>query len=351
MKNRLIDYTAVVLILMFIGFLMLKPETCKNGIAYGILLCGRVIIPSLFPFTMCVLFILRSGVLNRFSFLNGATQRLFGIPFRLFSVFLLSAIGGYPVGAKLLNEAVQIKAVTQETAERMLYYCINAGPAFVVSAVGAGILGSVKLGYVLFLSNFFATFIMALFSGRFIKEKGAVGSNSVRVNAADNFVESTAQAAESVLGICGFVILFSGINSYINLLSTEFELLKIFSFLFEVTNAVTLTQNIFLISFLLGFGGISVWCQVLAVSKNIKINYIKFIFFRILHGTLSLLLTFLIIRIFGVAVPTLSNFKNAIPHNFYSTGAVAGAMLVMSIVFAVAITTKKYVVKITDDMV
>ena len=99
MKNRLIDYTAVVLILMFIGFLMLKPETCKKGIAYGILLCGRVIIPSLFPFTMCVLFILRSGVLNRLSFLNGATQRLFGIPFRLFSVFLLSAIGGYPVGA------------------------------------------------------------------------------------------------------------------------------------------------------------------------------------------------------------------------------------------------------------
>ena len=349
-KNNILNILANALILLFICCMLLKPQVCKEGVIRGILLCGRVIIPSIFPFTMCVLFILKSGVLRKFCFLNPVTQRAFGLSFECFVIFLLSLIGGFPIGAKLLNESVSIKKTDQKTAQIMLCYCVNAGPAFVIFAIGT-FLGSVKLGYVLFFSGTAASLIIAFALRRLLKNEGQVQPTVLMVNAADNFVQSTAQAAEAVMNICGFVILFSGINSYINLLSTQFTTMKYISLLLEITNAVTLTENVYIIAFLLGFGGVSVWCQIFSVSKDIQINYIKFIFFRVLHGILCFILTRIIIKAFNITLPTISNYKTFIGQTFYTSGAVAGAMLVMCLSFVVAITTKKYAGKLIDDVV
>ena len=59
---------AIICSAAFIVILILKPELCTKGAAEGLLLAGRVIIPSLFPFTACVLFIMKSGGTELFGF-------------------------------------------------------------------------------------------------------------------------------------------------------------------------------------------------------------------------------------------------------------------------------------------
>ena len=108
--------SAVICTVAFILLIIIKPEPCTDGAAKGLLLAGRVIIPSLFPFTACVLFIMKSGGLNIFGFAAPFTKRVFHISAELFSLMLLSLIGGYPVGAKLLNEAVKSGKVSEENA-------------------------------------------------------------------------------------------------------------------------------------------------------------------------------------------------------------------------------------------
>ena len=337
-----------VLIFLFGFLLIIMPDVGREGVTNGILLCGRVIIPSLFPFTMCVIFILNSAVINQLKFLSPVTKKLLGLNYYEFSLFLLSLVGGYPIGAKLLDEAVKNKVILPEKAEVMLRCCINAGPAFIISAVGKTVFGSPKIGTLLFCTHITASLIICIFSAKKSTAEPTYPDNPPP-SFADNFVQSAATASSSLISICGFVILFSAINPYLLYFAKKIPILKIFALLLEITNALSSVRNIYLISFLLGFSGVCIWCQVMSAFKSVKINYVKFAVFRITHGILSSLLTFLSIRIFGISIPAVSHTLSYKP--FYSTPAVAISLFVLAIVFAVSLTSKKINCKLSEDVI
>ncbi len=339
-------------VMIFTALLIADPAPCKNGVATGILLCGRVIIPSLFPFTMCVLFIINSGILSKLDAISKVTNKLFGLSGEIFSYFLLSLIGGYPIGAKLLSRAVTLKKISPERAGVVLNYCINAGPAFVISAIGSTILGSTKIGAIIFVGNIISS-ILLCFLMRNLKTKSPEAPATVAfpINPADNFVLSATEASSAVFGICSLVILFSGIDSYVLKFAESVKLLKPVSLILEVTNAVTFTNNVYLIAFLLGLGGICIWCQIISLSGNIKINYPLFVISRIFHGALSAAVSAAIIKIFKVTLPAISNGKSFSRDIFYSTPALAFSMISMGIIFAISLSAKKTNCKILDDVV
>lgn len=343
---------ALGLIILFTLLIIINPAICKAGAISGILMCGRIIIPSLFPFTMCVLFIIKSGVLQKLEPLTPTTKAFFGITADEFSLLILSMIGGYPVGARLIKESADNGVITETQSRIMLNYCINAGPAFIIGAVGTGILGSKEIGYLLLASHIIASLFLC-FICRFFRteEKLSVKAPPIHISIADNFVVSASEAASSVLGICAFVILFSAINAYIKAFSIKLPFLKFLLLLTEVTNAVTYTDNIILISFLLGFGGFCVWCQVISAAKDIKINYSLFLLFRLIHGILSAAFTSLGLRVFGITLPTFSSGGEFSFSALYSTPTLTVSMLAMSIIFAISLTTKKYSAKILEDIV
>ena len=340
----------VLIVLLLLLLLMLNPKPCREGTVSGLLLCGRVIIPSLFPFTFCVLFIMKSGILEKIRFLKPVTEKIFGLSHFLFSLVIMSFLGGYPVGAKLLNNCVEEKRLEPHAAGMMLNFCINAGPGFVIAAVGSGILGSQILGVILLLSHISASLILWIISSFFIKDTKKENLKNSNLNPAENFVLSVSESASSVMSICSFVILFSAVNSYIEFFSKKYTFLKFSVFLTEITNAVTKTNNIYIISFLLGFGGLCVWCQITALGRNIKIRPFNFVLFRILHGALSVLVTYLILKIFNITVPTLSNGRNFNFNLLYSSPSVAISLLIMCIIFIISISSKKIAGKIIEDM-
>lgn len=339
------------LIVILAALTVTESETFKNGAASGIILCTQVVIPSLFPFTVCILFIQKSSVTESFNFLSPITYKVLGVPAPLFVVMIFSMVGGYPIGAKLLNDLVKSESITPKDASKMLDFCVNAGPAFIVGAVGAGILKSKFIGYVLLICQIFSSLIICGLKRLLSKERieyKAQGGKILRPG--DNFVISTTEAATALGKICAFVVLFSAICSYVFTALKAHKALRLIGLLLEVTNACTKTRNIYLLAFLLGFGGVCVWLQIFSVAPKIKINPLKFCAFRILHGFLSAALVKIFFKISGLAVPTLS----ALNHNsslFYSTPALAVSMLVMCIIFLISISGKKYVGKMLDDVV
>lgn len=347
--SRILNYLVIILGVCYIFLLINKPEISREGIASGIILCGKVIIPALFPFVMCVMLVVNSGVLNHI-ILPKFLRKYFSA--ELFFVIILSFIGGYPIGAKLLNSIVQKGEISGKTAGKMLNFCINAGPAFIVSAVGSGILGSKEIGVILLLSHILAGVMLMIISNPLKENPCAKGEiNPFNLNPADNFVKSVADASGTVLGICSFVIFFSSVNAYIGHFSQTVSWIKPIGALLEITNAVCFTRNIYLISFLLGFGGISVWCQVLSVGSDIQINFTKFLIFRILHGTLSSGITAIFLKLLRPELSVFSNVENPVFSSFYSTAAVGFSLIILGIVFIISVSTKKYVGKITEDMI
>lgn len=348
-KRKFINIAAAFAAVIFVILIFAEPKLCSQGAAEGLLLSARVIIPSLFPFTVCVLFVLKSGVLDALKIIAPFTKRVFRLNHEMFAVMLLSFIGGYPIGAKLLSEAVSLKKISGKNAGIMLNYCVNAGPAFVILAVGNGILGSKEIGYILLAAHIVSSFLLAAVFGFRLKGNNIfTEKNSVQTSAADNFVLSVSEASSAVLGICAYVILFSTVTAYINSCSLPF--IKNTAYVLEVTNAVTLTGNILIISFLLGFGGLSVWFQVFSLGRGIKINIASFAVSRILHGIISAGITAVLLKVFRVTVSVFSSGKAAFAPS-YGTLALSLAMLTMVITFIISLYTKKHTGKILDDLI
>lgn len=338
-------YFACAVAILFIILIVAEPSICRNSAYKGLLLCGKIIIPSLFPFTMCVLFIMKSGVFEELT-------KSLGFNFYEIGIILLSFIGGYPIGAKLLNEAVKEKQITSERAAKMLNFCVNAGPAFIVGAVGEGLLQSRELGYCLLLAHIIASVIIGVFLCFTMKKEKINKLKKIqKLGFADNFVVSAAEAASTVMSICGFVILFSFINGYISYCAQKFAFLKSVTLLTEVTNAVSQTDNVLSIAFLLGFSGFGIWFQILSIVRVFKINILEFALFRIFHGATSTALMFVILKIFCVSVSTFSNGKSFDVTYIYSTPVLSICMLLMCIVFIISLQSKKYAGKITEDIV
>lgn len=339
--KKFIYFLSIIFVVLLGMLILTKPQLCVHSALKGIVLCGKIIIPTLYPFTFCVLFIINSGMLNKLKFADKITHKIFGMPFSLFTVFILSLIGGYPLGAKLISST----GINKSTAKTMLMFCVNAGPAFIITAVGVGVFGSARIGVLLFICHIIPSFVLALLS----KKKLQFSKVNLKkpLNITDNFVISASSAAEALITICSFVILYSIICAYINTL----PFLKQAGVLLEVTNGINMTQNILVIAFLLGFGGICIWCQIMAICRSFKPNILKFALYRIFHGLLSAVLTYFALKILKIALPALSNQK---PFNYgiFTNGAAVGiSLIIMALVLIISLKNKNYTGKMLDDIV
>ena len=334
--------------LIFAALIIIKPEPCAAGAAEGLLLSSRVLIPSLFPMTVCTLFITGSGIFSGLNRLSRITQKLFGLSADELMIFILSLIGGYPIGAKLLNEAVNEKRISPKKAGFMLCYCVNSGPAFAVLAVGAGMYSSKTVGFALLAAHLLPSVIMCFLFSFFIKKSTAKAVTLKHTGVADNFVSAVSGASGALLSICAWVIFFSAVGEYIILYAVRFPGLKYAARPLEVTNAVAGTRSLPLTAFLLGFAGIGIWCQILSVGKAVKINFPLFLLSRIFHGLLSVLFLRVILKVFKITVNAAAKAE-LVPT--YGSGALSLSMFTMIIIFVIALYTKKNSGKLLDDIV
>lgn len=302
MKYKLIFY--LTLFAVFTTCLTVFPGGGTSGALNGVNMCYNIIIPSLFPFMVASLLIYK--IINQ---INVSKKSGFFACFGNYKIliFLISLIGGYPVGAKLIDEAYKNGVIKKLSGEKMLGFCVNSGPSFVVIAVGSGILKNEKLGLILLASNIIASIIIALLLFKTIEnpDKSKQANNFIF---SDEFVISTYDASKSIFNICSFIVVFSSIIGTLNAIFNENVLIvKIITLTLEITNGILIAgNNIIVISFLLGFSGFCVHFQVLSVCKNLKPNYLRFLSFRILHGLLSAIITFALIKIFKFPIQTIA---------------------------------------------
>ena len=346
-SKKINNIVLLILAIVLGAFLIINPKICEKSVAYSIILCSRVLIPSLFPFGVCMLCIMKSGIAEKLNFIAPFTRLLKLSPFA-FVIMVMSMLGGYPIGAKLINDAVIQGSLSSKDARHLLNFCVNAGPGFIVSAVGVGLIKNQKIGYIFLVSHITASLLICIFS------KGVKASekkNIRNLSPTENLVTSAGESANAILSICSFVILFGVITAYIEHYSKQLKFLKPLVYITEITNAITKTNNIYLISFLLGFSGLCIWCQVLCVGKNIKINVFSFVLHRILHGLLSSGITYLLVKVFKIALPTFSNSSKFTQSPFVSGAALGVSLLILGFIFIISLSSKQKNAKILEEFI
>ncbi len=306
MKSKALLY--LTLCLSFMTCLLIYPSNASEGVKHGLRICATVIIPSLFPFTVVSLILFDvdlSVIANKR--LNKICKVLFGLNVSQVYIFILSLLGGFPVGAKLIDSSYRKNMLSKKNAELMLGYCVNSGPAFIVLVVGSALWGNKKLGMLLLFASVLASLLIA---AALAKSMDDISANESIIKKqepfSDLFVRATYNATDSIFRVCGSVVIFSTIISLIEPLLTNCIFGdKILSIL-EITNGIIISKdNIYMTAFIIGFGGISVHFQVISVCTSIKIKYYKFFIFRILHGVLTTILLSILLKIFKVSISTI----------------------------------------------
>ena len=119
----------------------LYPQSSAQGARDGLTLCAGVVIPSLFPFVVLACFLTNSGLGELISRpLSPITRYILKLPSSCGCAVIMSMLGGYPVGAKMISGLLEQKKIDKAQASRMLCFCVNAGPAFLIGTVGLSML-------------------------------------------------------------------------------------------------------------------------------------------------------------------------------------------------------------------
>lgn len=282
--------------------LIVFPSQAAEGAAEGLRMCGAAVIPSLLPFFVLARLFLALLPPLRLGARAGRTfERLFGVGGECVCVLLLSFLGGYPVGVSGVVTLYERGAITKRDAQCALRFCNNSGPAFFVGVVGAKVLGSVRLGLVLYAIHIFSALLVGAFFAEVAPRSTIRRSTAASQSFASAFESAVGGACGALLHICTLVILFSVL---LRLLDTAgfFRLLPapgltareqraLVSGILELSGGVMRldgsTHAFVFCAFLMGWGGLCVHMQAMSLWQTARLRPNGYFSAKLLHGLLS----------------------------------------------------------------
>ncbi len=271
----------------------------RQRAAEALALCGRSVIPALFPFLVLSILLVSLGFGELVSpYLAGLMTPLFRLPGCASSALLLGLAGGYPIGAQTAARLFQEGSLTRGEAERLLAFCNNSNPVFLISVLGAGVFGSVRTGVWLWLIHILSALLAGLaFRGgresgppRYVKRESA--SHPFSLAAA--LVEAVRGGLAGMLSVCAFVIFFYVLAAPLAALGGRLgPLLVGLTELFSLTPLLTADGFGFVLAAgCAGWGGLSVLCQTAAVLEGSGLRLRSCLLGKALQGLLSAALAF-----------------------------------------------------------
>lgn len=310
--------------------LILWPEQAMEAMRDGVALCGNVILPSLFPFFVLSSLVVDLGLaayLGRA--LEGLMRPLFRVSGSCAAAVALGFIGGYPVGARTALQLYQQGLCSKPEAERLLAFCNNSGPAFILGVVGAGIFGDSRVGFLLYLTHALASMLVGLLF-RFYGGSERRHATSPRpkpiqvVTVPAAFTGAVVRSLQSTLNICAFVVFFSVVLQLLSAFgafAALAELLALIGFepdwarrlvagLLELSSGVSslrggthLAGRVSMAAFMLGWAGLSVHCQVLSFLVDSGLSAKTYLAGKLCHGLIAAGLTWCLTRLFPLSAP------------------------------------------------
>ncbi len=290
--------------LIFAVVLLTEPTAVGGAVQNAVTTCLEVMIPSLFAFTVLSVYLQASGLYRSvFRFITFPLSKLMRLDEELCAVFLLSNIGGYPVGARLLTELVKCGRISSSDAGRLLCCCYGSGPSFVIGIAGMRVFGSTAAGAVLFMAGLLSSLAIGIFvcrTGNRIKLIPAVTNYDP---GAGCFVGSVMSAARVMFTVCVMITGFAAVTAVLDALSIQRAAEIFFAAIGTKENSSAILPSLLEISCLqnmmpsgwyifplcgalLSFGGVCVIMQICALTEG-KIPLKGFLLSRLPAAVIS----------------------------------------------------------------
>ncbi len=335
------QFIACFILLVFIFIITINPSPYIFASLNGFLIWGKIVLPSLFCFFILTKLLMQfDSTLKIFNFLNKPFEKLYNTPKVGGYIFAMSAISGYPIGAKLISEFYENNVITKEEAFRLATYCSTSGPMFIIGSIASSLFFNIKLGIVIIISHLLGALINGLIFRKFnlnhitinkknaftkvsynIITKDASNLNSVNFEKKNDILTKKFDLNEIMLNTITSVLMVGG---YIALCFTLLEIavnigiltpiVKIIDLILprnlaiseglvkgivELTNGCVYFANknipirilAVALTGLVSFGGFSIHLQSQMFLSKCKIKYKNFLLSKILHSIISVVLS------------------------------------------------------------
>ena len=252
--------------------LIWDTPTTVQGASTGIELCIKSVIPSLFPFFVVSTYLnsilLRNTIDLKFPrILSGSAG----------AILLIGLTGGYPVGAQLISQAYHDQQISKRTGHILLGYCNNSGPAFIFG-ITAMLFPNAYIPFILWGIQI----LSAILTGYLLPRPEYVKLQKrepQRYTVADALKKSIYTCAI----VCGWIILFRIILSYISVLFTEKTgitartlstgFLELSNGCLQLAQIPSVSLRFTLCSTLLSFGGLCVMFQTASAVQDLGLGF------------------------------------------------------------------------------
>ena len=272
-----------------------------------ITLCINNLLPSIF------IFFLITDILNNYNFpvyLSKIFGKLFSKIYRLPKessyILFMSMSSGIPSNAKLIKEQLDNKIINHFEADKLLTMTHFSNPLFIIYTVGINFFNNKKIGFIILISHFITNFIVELLFRNIYHYES---NNKIIISKPKNFIsllkDSFINTSKILINVFGIIIFFAIItttlNKYLDLNSFS---RVIINGLLEITTGlkylsilnISKIKAAILATFFISFGGFSIHFQTMSILNKYKINYFIYLISRILHASISSLITYIILK-------------------------------------------------------
>lgn len=277
--------------------MVIFPQVAMDSARKGISLWASSVLPALLPFFICANFLQNIGVIR---YLKSGT-----FP------FLMSVLSGYPMGAKIVGDLRRSSEISVGEAKRLMSFCSTSGPAFLIGAVGTGMLGSGFLGAIIAAAHYLGAAVNGMvYTAVLGKECGFAGSMRIEEEKGmqESLTEAMLSAFKSLGIILAYIVLFTFATDMMHLCGV-FSLVgctwlrAIVKGFFEMTvgcGAVAECVGIsdalrcILCAGILSWGGLSVLGQSMSMLAGSGISLRYLFLSKMTHSLFSAIIAFLL---------------------------------------------------------
>lgn len=328
------------------GFIALAilavPDQASEASIRGLNIWWESVFPTLLPFFIIAELLIGFGVVNFIGVLFEPIMRpIFNVPGAGSFAWIMGMVSGYPTGAKISAHLREEQHLTQIEAERLVAFSNASSPLFIIGVIAGGLFHDVQLGILLIASHFIGNTLVGIclrFYGRTKDSRKKPGRKKkasmkralkemhhTRLNDSRPFGEVMGDAVlnsvKTLVMVGGFIILFSVFTKLLYILGISPVIAKVFHFLFQAltlpvelalpflsglfeitlgsqmisqSSVDNLLAQMVIVSFVLGFHGLSVQAQVSSIIAKTDIRFAPYFFARFLHAIFAAVLTILL---------------------------------------------------------
>ena len=298
--KKFFPYVTTITVALVMACFLAFPARYTGLVLEGATLFAVCVMPATLPFLFLTAVLTRQRAYQRAAGkLSPLARKAFRISGAGGLCAVLSALSGYPVGARTVYDLFSLGAVSKQETFRLACLSSTSGPMFLVGAVGAGMFQSSALGWILFASHLSGVYLVC-FLMRFAVKKSA-SAEVPALSFGKNDSNPLTDSALSVLAVGGAIAIFyafSGIlrdalgwagleNGFLSATVTG---------LIEMTSGCKLCADIggiysvALSAFLVTFGGGCVLIQQTVFLSRAGVKTFPFMAVKFLQGCVAALI-------------------------------------------------------------